>query len=158
MPEERWNDASAIEAEGHPRIFFQKVPEAKTVKNRVHIDLLAGGGPSVPLDEQRERVAAQVARLEALGATRVDSHADLGVHWVVMRDPEGNEFCVSRAPAAVAPKESDVRHTSERPAQFWSRGGLDRATLSALRPELLHPPAATAPSDAHEVHATGSAR
>ena len=48
VPEERWNDASAIEADGHPRIFFQKVPEAKTVKNRVHIDLLAGGGPSVP--------------------------------------------------------------------------------------------------------------
>jgi len=94
VPEERWNDASAIEADGHPRIFFQKVPEAKTVKNRVHIDLLAGGGPSVPLDEQRERVAAQVARLETLGATRVDSHADLGVHWAVMHDPEGNEFCV----------------------------------------------------------------
>jgi Glyoxalase-like domain len=94
VPEERWNDASAIEAEGHPRIFFQKVPEPKVVKNRVHIDLLAGGGPSVPLDEQRERVAVQVARLEALGATRVDDHAGLGVHWAVMRDPEGNEFCV----------------------------------------------------------------
>ena len=72
VPEERWNDASAIEADGHPRIFFQKVPEAKTVKNRVHIDLLAGGGPSVPLDEQRARVAVQVARLESLGATRVE--------------------------------------------------------------------------------------
>lgn len=70
------------------------MPEAKSGENRVHIDLLAGGGPSVPLDEQRERVAAEVARLEALGATRVDEHADLGVHWVVMQDPEGNEFCV----------------------------------------------------------------
>lgn len=94
VAEERWNDASAIEAEGHPRIFFQKVPEVRTVKNRVHIDLLAGGGPSVPLDEQRARVARQVARLEGLGATRVEDHADLGVHWAVMRDPEGNEFCV----------------------------------------------------------------
>lgn len=94
VPEDRWNDASAIEAEGHPRIFFQRVPEAKTVKNRVHVDLLAGGGPSVPIDVQRERVAAQVARLEDLGATRVDDHAELGVHWAVMRDPEGNEFCV----------------------------------------------------------------
>jgi hypothetical protein len=94
MAEEHWNDASAIESAGHPRIFFQKVAEAKTVKNRVHIDLLAGGGPSVPLDEQRERVATQVARLETLGATRVEEHAALGVHWVVMRDPEGNEFCV----------------------------------------------------------------
>lgn len=70
------------------------MPESKTIKNRVHIDLLAGGGPSVPLDEQRGRVAVQVARLGALGATRVDDHAGLGVHWAVMRDPEGNEFCV----------------------------------------------------------------
>ena len=94
VPKERWNDASAIEAEGHPRIFFQRVPEPKTGKNRVHVDLLSGGGPSVPLEEQRERVAAEVVRLESLGATRVGEHADLGVHWVVMHDPEGNEFCV----------------------------------------------------------------
>ena len=95
VPEERFNDASAIEADGQPRIFFQRVPEAKSVKNRVHIDLLGVGGPSVPLDEQRRRVAAEVARLEGLGAVRVEEHADLGVHWVVMRDPEGNEFCVA---------------------------------------------------------------
>jgi hypothetical protein len=93
VPEDRWNDASAIEAQGHPRIFFQRVLEPKTVKNRVHIDLLAGGGPSVPLEEQRRRVAVAVARLEALGATRVEEHTDLGVHWAVLRDPEGNEFC-----------------------------------------------------------------
>jgi len=94
VPPERWNDASALEAPGQPRIFFQKVPEPKGGKNRVHVDLLAGGGPTVPLGEQRERVADEVARLEALGARRVDEHADLGVHWVVMRDIEGNEFCV----------------------------------------------------------------
>lgn len=94
VPEERWNDASALEAEGQPRIFFQRVQEPKAGKNRVHVDLLGGGGPSVPLDEQHRRVAAEVARLEALGATRVDEHTDLGVHWVTMRDPEGNEFCV----------------------------------------------------------------
>jgi len=94
VPEERWNDASAIESEGHPRIFFQRVDEPKTGKNRVHIDLLAGGGPSVPLDVQRERVAAEAARLVALGAERVEELAELGTHWCVMRDPEGNEFCV----------------------------------------------------------------
>ena len=94
VPEERWNDASALEAEGQPRIFLQRVPEPKTVKNRVHLDLLAGGGPSVPAEEQRRRVAAEVARLEGLGATRVEEHTDLGTHWVTMRDPEGNEFCV----------------------------------------------------------------
>ncbi|NHA67336.1 VOC family protein [Phycicoccus flavus] len=94
VPGERWNDASALEAEGQPRIFLQRVDEPKTGKNRVHVDLLGGGGPSVPLDTQRERVAAEVARLEALGATRLAEHTDLGVHWVTMQDPEGNEFCV----------------------------------------------------------------
>jgi hypothetical protein len=94
VPEERWNDASALEADGQPRIFLQRVPEPKTGKNRVHLDLLAGGGPTVPLDEQRRRVAAEVRRLEAVGAVRVAEYTDLGVHWVTMRDPEGNEFCV----------------------------------------------------------------
>jgi hypothetical protein len=40
------------------------------------------------------RVAAEVARLEGLGASRIEDHAEHGVHWVVMLDPEGNEFCV----------------------------------------------------------------
>ncbi len=93
VPEERWNDASALEAEGHPRLFFQRVDEPKTGKNRVHIDLLAGGGHTVPIDEQRARVAAEVTRLESLGATRVEEHTEMNVHWVVMQDPEGNEFC-----------------------------------------------------------------
>ncbi len=93
VPEERWNDASALESAGHPRIFFQRVDEPKTVKNRLHLDLQAGGGPTVPVEEQRRRVAAEVARLEALGAVRVEEHTELGTHWVVLRDPEGNEFC-----------------------------------------------------------------
>ncbi len=94
VTEEHWNDASAIEADAQPRIFFQKVPEPKAGKNRLHIDLLVGGGPSVPAETQRERVAAEVERLEGLGATRVGEAAGLGVHWWVMQDPEGNEFCV----------------------------------------------------------------
>lgn len=93
VPPERWNDASALESEGHPRIFFQRVDEPKTVKNRVHLDLLAGGGPTVPVEQQRERVAAEVHRLESLGARRLEEHTEMGVHWVVMSDPEGNEFC-----------------------------------------------------------------
>jgi hypothetical protein len=93
VPEERWNDASALESEGHPRLFFQRVDEPKTGKNRVHIDLLAGGGPSFPVEEQRARVAAEVARLEALGATWLDEHTEMNVHWAVLQDPEGNEFC-----------------------------------------------------------------
>ncbi len=74
-----------------PDILFLPVPEGKVVKNRVHLDLR-------PDDQARE-----VARLEALGAERVDVGQDESVTWVVMADPEGNEFCVLRA---LAPGES----------------------------------------------------
>ena len=76
-----------------PRIFLQQVPEPKTAKNRVHIDLGSAGGPGTPPDEQRRRLQAEVERLVGLGATFVEEHIDLGVTWAVMRDPEGNEFC-----------------------------------------------------------------
>ncbi|HNP15790.1 MAG TPA: VOC family protein [Terrimesophilobacter sp.] len=69
-----------------PGLVFVTVPEGKTVKNRLHIDLAPG-----PDDDQ----AAEVARLEALGATRVNVGQDESqVTWVVLADPEGNEFCV----------------------------------------------------------------
>ena len=95
VPEEAWDDVRVIEDAdgGQPRIYIQRVPEPKTAKNRVHLDLLAGGGSSVPLEEQRSRVAAAIERLTALGATLVEEHTELGVHWAVMTDPEGNEFC-----------------------------------------------------------------
>jgi hypothetical protein len=97
VPEEHWNDANAIEDpdEVGPRVYFQKVPEGKVAKNRVHLDLNVGGGPSVALDERRERVDAEVARLKELGATdeRGAMEKD-GEYWVRMNDPEGNEFCV----------------------------------------------------------------
>ncbi|MEO5710603.1 MAG: VOC family protein [Nocardioidaceae bacterium] len=70
-----------------PDLLFLRVPEGKSVKNRLHLDLR-------PLDQ-----AAEVARLEALGATR----ADIGqgdVSWVVLQDPDGNELCVLRALAS----------------------------------------------------------
>ena len=67
-----------------PDILFLKVPEEKVVKNRLHMDLRP--------DDQ----AAEVARAEALGATRVD--IGQGEHtWTVMADPAGNEFCILRA-------------------------------------------------------------
>jgi hypothetical protein len=97
IPEERWNDASAVvDPDGKgPRIYLQRVPEAKTVKNRVHLDLNISGGPSGgPLEERRRRVDAEVERLLALGATRQRAAEELGGYWVVMQDPEGNEFCV----------------------------------------------------------------
>jgi hypothetical protein len=68
------------------RLLFQNVPEPKTVKNRLHIDIHSTPGELEEL----------VARLEGLGATRVEEvdHGPAG-HWWVMRDPEGNEFCAS---------------------------------------------------------------
>jgi hypothetical protein len=64
---------------GGPNLWFQRVPEEKSGKLRMHFDLRAPAG-----------VPAEVARLAALGATVAEDHGDL----VVMRDPEGNEFCV----------------------------------------------------------------
>jgi hypothetical protein len=95
VPEEDWGAGFALEEDSgtQPRIYFQRVPEAKSAKNRVHLDLLAGGGSRVPLEEQRAGVAAAVERLTALGATFVAEKTELGVHWAVLRDPEGNEFC-----------------------------------------------------------------
>ncbi|MGA3030798.1 MAG: VOC family protein [Candidatus Limnocylindrales bacterium] len=97
IPEERWNDAAAAEdPEGlGPRLFFQRVPEGKVAKNRVHMDLNVSGGPDVPVEDRRLRIAAEVERLKALGA---DDHRgpmdEGGEFWVRMNDPEGNEFCV----------------------------------------------------------------
>jgi predicted enzyme related to lactoylglutathione lyase len=68
-----------------PDLLFLRVPEDKVVKNRIHYD--------VRPDDQ----AAELARIEALGATRVDVGQSADVTWVVLADPEGNEFCVLRA-------------------------------------------------------------
>ncbi len=75
-----------------PDILFLRVPESKTVKNRLHLDLR-------PVDQ-----AAEVARLEALGAVRTDVGQKDTDTWVVLADPDGNEFCVLRA---LTPEELD---------------------------------------------------
>jgi catechol 2,3-dioxygenase-like lactoylglutathione lyase family enzyme len=96
VPPEQWNSASAVIDPGGkgPRIYFQRVPEAKVVKNRVHVDVNAGGGPETPPDERRRQVDAEVERLTGLGATIVRPMEQRGEYWVVMQDPEGNEFCL----------------------------------------------------------------
>ncbi|MFB6940931.1 MULTISPECIES: VOC family protein [unclassified Streptomyces] len=66
------------------RLLFQRVPEAKTVKNRLHLDVHAGPG----------RREAEVKRLEALGSTVLHEVEQPGGTWTVLADPEGNEFCV----------------------------------------------------------------
>ena len=66
------------------RLLFQRVPEAKTVKNRLHLDLHPGEG----------RRADEMARLEALGARVLREVKEPAGSWALMADPEGNEFCV----------------------------------------------------------------
>ena len=81
LDEDSTSDKAFVEAAGWggPIIWFQRVPERKTAKNRMHFDLRAPGS-----------VADEVARLRGLGAVVV--HESPGL--VVMQDPEGNEFCV----------------------------------------------------------------
>src|SRR5260370_15669848 len=76
---------SAVEppSPGGQRLYFTTVPEPKRVKNRIHRDLLPPG------DDQQ----AELARLTGLGATVLDDQPP-GASWVVMADPEGNEFCL----------------------------------------------------------------
>jgi len=80
-----------------PRIWFQWVPEEKSIKNRLHIDVFVGGGRDDPIDVRRDRVEARVVELEALGAGVVERHDEPleGHYHVIMADPEGNEFCLT---------------------------------------------------------------
>ena len=84
-----WNTAAACrDPEGHgPRLLFQQVPEPKTVKDRIHLDLQRG------LDDDAR--GAEVDRLVALGATKLWDGQQGPHQWVTLADPEGNEFCIS---------------------------------------------------------------
>jgi hypothetical protein len=76
--------------DGQPNLLFVTVPEPKTVKNRVHLDLM-------PTDRTRDQ---EVERLLGLGASLVADHRRPdGSGWVVLADPEGHEFCVERSAA-----------------------------------------------------------
>jgi hypothetical protein len=96
IPEERWDDTTAlVDPEGVlPRLFFQRVPEPKSAKNRVHLDVNVGGGREVGDLVRRARVDAAVERLIGLGASKQRDYDEPGQRWVVMQDPEGNEFCL----------------------------------------------------------------
>jgi hypothetical protein len=96
VPESAWNSRSAIvDPDGTgPRLYFQQVPEPKSSKNRVHLDVNAGGGSDVSDEERRARVSAKVEELVTAGASIFRDMEENGEHWVVMQDPEGNEFCV----------------------------------------------------------------
>ena len=97
VPPERRNDASAaVDPDGRgPRLWFQKVPEGKTAKNRVHVDVRAAEG--LTGDERMVALEAKAERLVALGATRVrrfEPDQAMSAGFLVMLDPEGNEFCL----------------------------------------------------------------
>jgi hypothetical protein len=83
MPEHR--DPQGWRLDGDPTWLFNKVPEGKIAKNRMHADVATA---------DRE---AEVARLVELGATRVTDMNEWGYEWTVMQDPEGNEFCVAQS-------------------------------------------------------------
>jgi hypothetical protein len=97
VPESEWNSANAVvdPAGAGPRVFFQRVPEAKSGKNRVHIDVKVSDGPGTPIERRREQVRPTVERLVGLGATELTQKEEMGSFWVVLQDPEGNEFCVT---------------------------------------------------------------
>jgi hypothetical protein len=83
-------EAALVGPDGQANLLFIRVPEPKTVKNRVHLDLM-------PTDRTRDE---EVARLLALGATLVADHRRPdGTGWAVLADPEGNELCVERSAA-----------------------------------------------------------
>ncbi|MGI8625451.1 MAG: VOC family protein [Geodermatophilaceae bacterium] len=90
-----WKAAAAVRDPGDPvdersgmgsggRLLFQVVPESKTAKNRVHLDIRAGADSS----------ASKIEQLTGLGATVIGTGEQGGRGWVVLADPEGNEFCV----------------------------------------------------------------
>ena len=75
-------DDAVVSGSGFPRLAFHRVPEGKTAKNRLHIDLIASD------------YEAQLERLLALGASKVNEMTPGGARWTTLADPEGNEFDV----------------------------------------------------------------
>jgi hypothetical protein len=97
VPPESRNDASAVaDPEGSgPRLFFQRVPERKQTKNRVHLDVRAA--PGLEGDARMAALEAEAERLVSHGATRLrrsEPDPPLSHGYLVMADPEGDEFCL----------------------------------------------------------------
>ena len=97
VPEDEWGDGATIRpvSGDGPSISFLKVPEGKTVKNRVHLDVKVSGGRHLDQALRETRIRATESDLVAHGArTIVEVAGDGRLDHVVMQDPEGNEFCV----------------------------------------------------------------
>lgn len=95
LPQERWNDLAAlVDPDGAgPRLFFQRVPEGKSAKNRMHLDLNVGAVVSDP-EQRRSVVRERSEQLVDAGGSVLREVDEPGGWCVVMTDPEGNEFCV----------------------------------------------------------------
>jgi|SRR5215469_11544720 len=87
-----------VAPDGSASLLFIKVPEGKIAKNRVHLDLAPPAvPPGAPVEATADVRDADMARVLALGATMVEDHRRPdGTGWVVLADPEGNEFCIER--------------------------------------------------------------
>ena len=83
-PSEAFAVVGGARPEGHPLLMFQKVPEGKTAKNRVHLDLETTAG-----------TAEEADRLVGLGASKLEDKDEWNFQWTIMADPEGNEFCLA---------------------------------------------------------------
>lgn len=96
VPEDRRNERSAVVDPdgGRPRVFFQRVPEGRTAKNRVHLDVRAA--PGLTGDARMAALEAAAELLTSRGATRLRRQEPGGMDagHLVMQDPEGNEFCL----------------------------------------------------------------
>lgn len=97
VPESEWNSRSAAEDPDStgPRLFFQRVPEGKSAKNRVHLDVRAA--PGLQGEERMAALERECERLVGLGATRFqrfEPEPPMNTGHIVMQDPEGNEFCL----------------------------------------------------------------
>jgi hypothetical protein len=113
---DRWQDADGVvhveldgrlPAFGRPVLLFQPVQETKTIKNRVHVDVVVGAG---------EQVEEEIGRLTGIGATVIRGEVTGGNRrqpWALLADPEGNEFCVRFAPRHVRERGGPVEQSDD---------------------------------------------
>jgi F420H(2)-dependent quinone reductase len=120
----------AADPSGGPRLAFHKVPEPKTVKNRLHLDL------------RTDQFAAESKRLIDLGATSISDIEKPGVRWTTFADPEGNEFDLVASVPSPDPGRGDyIASPSERVrdqvARYEATGGADGGELGGLPVVIL---------------------
>ncbi len=113
-----------------PSLFFQRVPESKIVKNRVHLDIHGGDGP-----DRQPQIDTEAERLVGLGGRRLHSVTVEHEYFVVMQDPEGNEFCLDEARVTVQVRRQDAAavgaRTSVNEAMCATSVGMSSACLVA---------------------------